>query len=274
MGPYVWPHVSRSTSGCPRASTYNSFARRRIVRGSTAGASEGCAIQGTFPSAERIRVRWVDADGRRRVGVEEVKGEMNCTICGKGIKGSMPEVEGVIMSVEYKGQCRGVWFPGVASLLGLDVSLEAKGSDISWAQGYSNQWEILNLEFDTLIGILCIRQPPRDELYSSIFILLILWAPSGWVILQDVYCIDIVSTTIGFYLFDNLVILHHIYCIDIVSNTSQFYPFDNPLMMSYIPVYLFYCYCEPHRDELYCRTFIVLILWALQQGFIYLTPWL
>ena len=99
---------------------------------------------------------------------------MNCTICGKGIKGSMPEVEGVIMSVEYKGQCRGVWFSGVASLLGLDVSLEAKGSDISWAQGYSNQWEILNLEFDTLIGILCIRQPPRDELYSSIIILLIL----------------------------------------------------------------------------------------------------
>ena len=106
----------------------------------------------------------------------------------------------------------------------------------------------------------------------------------SWCILQDIYCIDIVSTTTGFYLFDTLVIMHHICRIDIVSNTSEFYAFDNPLMMSYIPVYLFYWYCEcrvgiicvlqPHRDELYCMTFIVLILWALQQGFIYLTPWL
>ena len=148
------PHVSRSTSGRPRANTYNSFADDESSDGSTAGSmSEGCAIQGTFPSAERIRVRWakpiktlnipgIDADGRHRVGVEEVKGEMICTIRGKGTSASTSALEGVLMSVEYKGQCRGIWFPGVASLLGLDVSLEAKGSDISWAQGYSNQWEI------------------------------------------------------------------------------------------------------------------------------------
>ena len=147
------PHVTRSTSGRPRANTYNSFADDESSDGSTAGMSEGCAIQGTFPSAERIRVRWakpmkilnipgIDADERRRVGVEEVKGEMVCTIRGKGTSASMSELEGVLMRVEYKGQCKGVWFPGVASLLGLDVSLEAKGSDISWAQGYSNQWEI------------------------------------------------------------------------------------------------------------------------------------
>ena len=147
------PHVSRNTSSRPRANTYNSFADDESSDGSTVGMSEGCAIQGTFPSAERIRVRWakpmktlnipgIDADERRRVGVEEVKGEMICTIRGKGTSALMSELEGVLMSVEYKGQCKGVWFPGVASLLGLDVSLEAKGSDISWAQGYSNQWEI------------------------------------------------------------------------------------------------------------------------------------
>ena len=147
------PHVTRSTSSRPRANTYNSFADDESSDGSTTGMSEGCGIQGTFPSAERIRVRWakpmktlnipgIDADGRRRVGVEEVKGEMICTIRGKGTSASMPELEGVLMSVEYKGQCKGVWFPGVASLLGLDVSLEAKGSDIAWAEGYSNQWEI------------------------------------------------------------------------------------------------------------------------------------
>ena len=127
-------------------------------------------------------------------------------------------------------------------------------------------------------------------------------------------------------------IASYIHCIDIVSHTSEFYVFDNPILMSYILVYLFYWYCEhynrilfiwhpgyiaghllywycehynrilfiwhpgyiashlfyryceshvgivcvrqPHRDELYCRTFIVLILWALQQDFIYWTPWL
>ena len=147
------PHVTRSTFGRPRANTYNGFADDESSDGSTIGMSEGCAIQGTFPSAERIRVRWakpmktlnipgIDANGRRRVGVEEVKGEMICTIRGKGTSTSMSELEGVLMSVEYKGQCKGVWFPGVASLLGLDVSLEAKGFDITWAQGYSNQWEI------------------------------------------------------------------------------------------------------------------------------------
>ena len=147
------PHVTRSTSGRPRANTYNSFADDESSDGSTTGMSDGCAIQGTFPSAERIRVRWakpmktlnipgIDSNGRRRVGVEEVKGEMTCTIRGKGTSASTSELEGVLMSVEYKGQCKGVWFPGVASLLGLDVSLEAKGSDVSWAQGYSNQWEV------------------------------------------------------------------------------------------------------------------------------------
>ena len=147
------PHVTRSASNRSRANTYNSFADDESSEGSTTGVSDGCAIQGTFPSAERIRVRWakpmktlnipgIDADGRRRVGVEEVKGEMICTIRGKGTSASDSELEGVLMSVEYKGQCKGVWFPGVAILLGLDVSLEAKGSDISWAQGYSNQWEV------------------------------------------------------------------------------------------------------------------------------------
>ena len=145
------PHVTRTASNRPRANTYNSFADDESSDGSMTGISEGCAIQGTFPTAERIRVRWAKPmktlnipgiDARRRVGVEQVKGEMICTIRGKGTSASMSELEGVLMSLEYKGQCKGVWFPGVASLLGLDVSLEAKGSDITWAQGYSNQWEI------------------------------------------------------------------------------------------------------------------------------------
>jgi len=83
-----------------------------------------------------------EENGRRRVGVEEVKGEMVCIVRGKGISASNPETEGVLMHIEYKGECKGVWFPGVATLLGLDVGLEAKGSDITWPQGYPTQWEV------------------------------------------------------------------------------------------------------------------------------------
>ena len=147
------PHVTRSSSTrSSRSHSYTHFADDESSDSSTTGLSEGCVIQGTFPSAERVRVRWAkpmrnlnipgEESGRRRVGVEEVKGEMVCIVRGKGVSASNPEVEGVLMHIEYKGECKGVWFPGVATLLGLDVGLEAKGSDITWPQGYPTQWEV------------------------------------------------------------------------------------------------------------------------------------
>ena len=148
------PHVTRSASARPsRANSYSHFADDESSDSSTTGTSDACVVQGTFPSAERIRIRWakphkllnhpgVEQDGRRRVGVDDVSGEVICNIRGKGTSASNPEVEGVLMHVEYKGQCKGVWFPGVATLLGLDVSLEAKNSEISWPQGHPSQWEI------------------------------------------------------------------------------------------------------------------------------------
>lgn len=122
------------------------------------GCEEGYGIQGTFPSTDRIRVRWAapskninvveagvgSGDGRRRVGVKEVKGEMACIVLGRGValgtgkkKGKKKErivKEGVMMRVEYKGTCKGVWFGGVATMLGMDVGLEAKGSDVAWVK--------------------------------------------------------------------------------------------------------------------------------------------
>lgn len=79
-------------------------------------------------------------DSRRRVGVKESKGEMTCVI-----RGSMKDqngVDGVLMNVEYKGTCKGVWFAGVATLLGMDVGLEAKNSEVTWAPGFSSSWEV------------------------------------------------------------------------------------------------------------------------------------
>ncbi|KAF8965198.1 hypothetical protein BDZ97DRAFT_1904098 [Flammula alnicola] len=139
------PHVTRSPSTRPsRAHSYTHFADDESSDSSITGMSED--------AAERIRVRWAkpmknfnipgEENGRRRVGVEEVKGEMTCIVRGKGSSATNPEIEGVLMHVEYKGQCKGVWFPGVATLLGLDVGLEAKGSDICWPKGYPTQWEV------------------------------------------------------------------------------------------------------------------------------------
>ncbi|PPQ98811.1 hypothetical protein CVT24_003365 [Panaeolus cyanescens] len=148
------PHVTRTTTARPkRTGSYTHFADDESSESSGQGTLEGCIIQGTFPSAEKIRIRWakpikrlnvpgMDRSGRRRVGVEEVKGEMVCTIHGKGTSASNSDVEGVIMSVEYKGHCKGVWFPGVATLLGLDVGLQAKNSDISWPANYNGHWEV------------------------------------------------------------------------------------------------------------------------------------
>ena len=146
------PHVTRSASTrLSRTNSYSHFADDESSESSTAGFSDGCGIQGTFPSAERLRVRWaiplktVDVpnggDGRRRVGVREAKAEMTCVVLGKG-KNKSNGAEGVVMNVEYKGTCKGVWFPGVATLLGMDVGLEAKGSDVTWITESEPKWSV------------------------------------------------------------------------------------------------------------------------------------
>ncbi|KAG6833644.1 hypothetical protein H0H87_002840 [Tephrocybe sp. NHM501043] len=148
------PHVTRSTSSRPsRSNSYTHFADDESSDSSTAGFSDGCGIQGTFPSAERIRIRWAKpiknidipsgtGDDRRRVGVKDVKGEMTCTIRGKATAKDRNGAAGLLVDVVYKATCRGVWFPGVATLLGLDVGLETKGSDAYWADGSLNIWNI------------------------------------------------------------------------------------------------------------------------------------
>ncbi|KDQ33369.1 hypothetical protein PLEOSDRAFT_1073634 [Pleurotus ostreatus PC15] len=110
--------------------------------------------QGSFQSTERIRIRWAKPpksipnfvgadDGWNRAGVDGVKGEMRCSVIGKGIaSGRQDGREGIIMKVEYTGTCTGLWFPGVATLVGLDVGLEAKGSDVSWIDGQDTHWTV------------------------------------------------------------------------------------------------------------------------------------
>ena len=146
------PHVTRTTSTrLGRATSNSHFADDESSESSTAGFSDGCGIQGTFPSAERLRVRWAaplknvgvpnGGDGRRRVGVRETQAEMTCVILGKGKSGSNG-AEGIVMNIECKGTCKGVWFPGVATMLGMDVGLEAKGSDVTWFSESEPKWTV------------------------------------------------------------------------------------------------------------------------------------
>jgi len=95
---------------------------------------------------------------------------------------------------------------------------------------------LLHWYCESHIGISFVRQPHRDELYPSIFIILMLWVAH-----RNFMC----STTPSWW--------QHIYCMDIVSHTSEFHLFDT------------------HRDGLYCSIIIVLISWVLQR-YIILSP--
>jgi hypothetical protein len=117
---------------------------------SAPGFSDGFGVQGTFPSTERIRVRWAAPvrniengvrEGRRRVGVADVRGQMLCTILGRGHDKAAGK-EGMLVHLDYKGTCQGIWYPGVATLLGMDVGLEARGCDVSWVTDTEFGWGI------------------------------------------------------------------------------------------------------------------------------------
>ncbi|KAG2362494.1 hypothetical protein BDR07DRAFT_1451109 [Suillus spraguei] len=144
------PHVTRTTTRPSRSGSYADMADDESSDSSAYAdrGSGGIAILGTFPSADRLRVRWAapmktmdSKDGRRRVGVKEVKGEMACHVLGKDSDPASGR-EGILMKLEYKGTAKGVWFPGVATMLGMDVGLEARGSDVIWAPAEEPTWTV------------------------------------------------------------------------------------------------------------------------------------
>ncbi|KAI9460035.1 hypothetical protein F5148DRAFT_1377441 [Russula earlei] len=145
------PHVTRMAN--PRRSPYQyqHFADDESSDSASApGFSDGFGIQGTFPSTERIRVRWAapvrsiknGSAGRRRVGVTDVRGEMSCVIAGRD-RDRKTGKEGVLVHLNYKGTCQGIWYPGVATLLGMDVGLEATGCDVGWAKNNNHGWDVV-----------------------------------------------------------------------------------------------------------------------------------
>jgi hypothetical protein len=79
-------------------------------------------------------------DAIRRVGVNDVKAEMSCAILGRAR--TKEGEEGIAMRLAYKATCSGVWFPGAATLLGLDVGLESANYDAHWLPGSRQGWEV------------------------------------------------------------------------------------------------------------------------------------
>ncbi|TCD63534.1 hypothetical protein EIP91_005304 [Steccherinum ochraceum] len=157
------PHVTRTTTPSRHRrnhsqQSYTHFADDESSDSSTSGFPDGCGLQGTFQSAERIRIRWAKlmkpdeishtADGRVRVGVRDVSGATTCVVQdsgeeqGKG-KGRSTMGEGsIVMNVEYNAVCKGVWFPGVATVLGMDVGLDVGDCDVDWAPEGPRKWTV------------------------------------------------------------------------------------------------------------------------------------
>ncbi|KAG8831745.1 hypothetical protein FRC17_002628 [Serendipita sp. 399] len=163
------PIVSYKPSYGSRSTSYEQMADDEIsledsVEASTHVSSIG-GVQGTFPSTDRIRIRWAaplsrsqgpsaPSDGRHRIGVEEANGFTHCTILGMDGEGRAK------IKFEYEGICKGLWFPGVAIQVGLDVMLDGKGRNITWA-GDDNHWEVSGDA--TLTGVDGAHTPTLDH---------------------------------------------------------------------------------------------------------------
>ncbi|KZV65413.1 hypothetical protein PENSPDRAFT_638385 [Peniophora sp. CONT] len=149
----VDPHVTRTSSARRPAYSYQHFADDEDSDSNASpGFSDGVGIQGSFPSTEVVHVRWavprrnIDEgviDGRRRVGVESVSGDMLCTVLGRQHEVGPNGREGIVMKLEYKATCNGVFYPGVAALLGLDIGLEAKNCEVTWVEDEAPEWKVV-----------------------------------------------------------------------------------------------------------------------------------
>lgn len=69
---------------------------------------------------------------------------MLCSVLAKhkGKEARDRGADGLIVKLDYTATCKGVWFPGVATLLGMDLGLLADDCDVAWAPGYEPKWTV------------------------------------------------------------------------------------------------------------------------------------
>jgi hypothetical protein len=141
------PHIARSQPKHSRSSSYvTQLADDESSDSSITEFSDSYRLQGTFPSTDRVRVRWASplpppgsADGRHRAGVMDVQSELACAVLGTSV---IDGREGVLVRLEYTAACRGVWHEGVATLLGLDVGLDTGGCELFWPDNTEPRWTV------------------------------------------------------------------------------------------------------------------------------------
>jgi hypothetical protein len=144
------PHIQHvSHSRRPSSRSSSSFAQLADDESSDSSISEigeSIRFQGTFPSTDRVRLRWSKpipgaeaSDGWHRAGVADVQDELAYSVLGSGCVGGR---EGVLVRMDYNASCRGIWHAGVATLLGLDVGLDTNDHAIVWPETTEPRWTI------------------------------------------------------------------------------------------------------------------------------------
>ncbi|KAF8499948.1 hypothetical protein JB92DRAFT_2816967 [Gautieria morchelliformis] len=119
-------------------------------------------IQGAYQSTDVLHVRWAPPLGKRSstpktedgmpmVNVERTVGKMKSEVVGR-------DRHSVTLNLTYNGVCTGLWHPGVATVLCLDVALDVKGRRVSWIDDKGGGWTVSGK--DAFSGLYSDASPP------------------------------------------------------------------------------------------------------------------
>ncbi|KAF8305588.1 hypothetical protein DL93DRAFT_2232993 [Clavulina sp. PMI_390] len=111
---------------------------------STSSSASPEIVRGTFPSSDRLIIRWAHhsarqplmkmrraGDSRKRVVAQRVDSNLLCSVRKPIRDGINPYI--IPMRVEFDAYCQGITHPGVETSLAFDVVLDSFGSSIEWA---------------------------------------------------------------------------------------------------------------------------------------------
>ena len=141
------PPVSRKLDKPLRKNTYQQSADDEHSDSPSGPSVPGTElILGAYQSTDLLHVRWAPPagrrkglakteDGMRRVGIERTVGKTRCEVMGR-------ERHYVKLGIMYDGVCTGLWHPGVATMLGMDIALDVKGRHVSWPEDGMAGWAV------------------------------------------------------------------------------------------------------------------------------------
>jgi hypothetical protein len=99
-------------------------------------------------------------DGLRRVNLERTMGKMKIEVLGR-------DRHSLTLGITYDGVCSGLWHPGVATILCMDVALDVKGRRMSWTEDSTAGWAVTGT--DAFGGLYSEASPPGSLSRKSSF---------------------------------------------------------------------------------------------------------